>query len=320
MKNKNTGVVQKLQFLNNIQLKKSIVPVNVLSVGEMTVQPQEFRFQKTAVLPVQTEKEKKQRKIQVADFRRDLPVNLFLGVFAILSLGSLIALQLDWSRIANRVPNLGMVFYRLSQFTTENFNLTMITLVETLTVAFLALVYGLLLGLVLGAFAARNITPWQPLSTLLKCLFAFIRAVPTPVWVLLVLASMGFGMPSGIMGLGFHVTAFFGMAFARLFEDVPEETIEALKATGAGKMQIFFGAILPSSLSGIIAWTALRFDTNYSEAAILGAVGAGGIGYTIFAAMNSYRFGRAGLAVFIVFVVALSIELLVTKIKQKVKI
>ncbi|MDR1143000.1 MAG: hypothetical protein LBK77_02125, partial [Spirochaetaceae bacterium] len=68
------------------------------------------------------------------------------------------------------------------------------------------------------------------------------------------------------------------------------------------------------------AWTALRFETNYQEAAILGMVGAGGIGYTIMAAMNSYKLGRAGLAVVIVFVFALGIELLSTYIKRRVKI
>ncbi|MDR1373791.1 MAG: ABC transporter permease subunit, partial [Treponema sp.] len=132
--------------------------------------------------------------------------------------------------------------------------------------------------------------------------------------------SMGFGMASGIVGLSFHAIAFFGMVFAQLFEEVPGEAIEAVRAAGANRIQVFFSAVLPSSLSGIIAWTALRFETNYQEAAILGRVGAGGVGYTIMAAMNSYRFGRAGLAVLIVFIFALGIELLSTRIKQRVKI
>ena len=263
---------------------------------------------------------KKPTKIPVGDFKRDLPVYLFLGIFTALAAMSLWALNLDWAKVVERLPKLGKVFYDMAHFSTERFHLTILTLTETITVSLLALIYGMLLGLVLGALAARNITPWQPLSTALKCFFAFIRAVPTPVWVLLVLASMGFGMASGIMGLGFHVVGFFGKVFAQIFEEVPEETVEALRATGANRVQVFFCAILPSSLSGIIAWTALRFETNYVEAAILGMVGAGGVGYTILAAMNSYRLGRAGLAVLIVFIFALGIELLSTFIKRKVKI
>ncbi|MDR2143774.1 MAG: ABC transporter permease subunit [Treponema sp.] len=271
---------------------------------------------------IQARHEQKTRppKIPVGNLKRDLPVHIFLISLAVLTLLSLALLDADWSKLVQRFPRLGQVFIDMARFSTERFSLTVLTFTETVSVAALALIYSLALGLGLGALAAENISPWKPLSPIIKSFLAFIRAVPTPVWVLLVLASMGFGMASGIMGLSFHATAFFGMVFAQLFEEVPDEAIEAVRATGANRVQVFFGAVLPSSLSGIIAWTALRFETNYQEAAILGMVGAGGIGYTIMAAMNSYRLGRAGLAVLIVFVFALGIELLSTFIKQRVKI
>jgi phosphonate transport system permease protein len=259
-------------------------------------------------------------KIPVGNLKRDLPVYVFLISLAVLTVVSLALLDADWYKILERFPRLGKVFFDMAHFSAERFSLTLLTFTETVTVAVLALIYSMVLGLILGALAAENICPWKPLSPIIKSFLAFIRAVPTPVWVLLVLASMGFGMASGIMGLSFHATAFFGMVFAQLFEEVPDEAIEAVRAAGANRVQVFFGAVLPSSLSGIIAWTALRFETNYQEAAILGMVGAGGIGYTIMAAMNSYKLGRAGLAVLIVFVFALGIELLSTFIKERVKI
>jgi phosphonate transport system permease protein len=259
-------------------------------------------------------------KIPVANARRDLPIHLFLISLAALTLLSLALLDADWQKLVQRFPRLGKVFLDMAHFSTERFSLTLTTFTETVAVAALSLIYSLVLGLVLGALAAENISPWKPLSPIIKSFLAFIRAVPTPVWVLLVLASMGFGMASGIMGLCFHATAFFGMVFAQVFEEVPDEAIEAVRAAGANRAQVFFGAVLPSSLSGIIAWTSLRFETNYQEASILGMVGAGGIGYTIMAAMNSYKFGRAGLAVLIVFVFALGIELLSTYIKRQIKV
>jgi phosphonate transport system permease protein len=259
-------------------------------------------------------------KIPVGNLKRDLPIYLFMISLLALTLASLGLLDADWHRLVQRFPRLGKVFLDMAHLSTERFALTLLSFTETLAVAMLALIYSMVLGLALGALAAENISPWKPLSVIIKSFLAFIRAVPTTVWVLLVLASMGFGMASGIIGLGFHATAFFGMVFAQLFEEVPGETIEAVQATGASRIQVFFSAVLPSSLSGIIAWTALRFETNYSEAAILGMVGAGGIGYTIMAAMNSYRLGRAGLAVLIVFVFALGIELLSARIKGRVKI
>jgi phosphonate transport system permease protein len=260
------------------------------------------------------------KKIPVGDPRRERPIRIFLYGSFILTVASIVFLDLDWSKIAGRVPRLGGVFWEMLQFSTDRFSLTLVTLTETVTVSILALIYSLILGLLFGALSARNITPWKPLSVILKSVYSFIRAVPTPVWVLLVLASMGFGMASGIVGLGFHCFAFFGKVFSQLFEEVPEETIEAVKAVGANRVQIFFNAVLPASLSGIIAWTALRFETNYIEASILGMVGAGGVGYTILAAMSGYQFGRAGLAVAVVFAFALAAELLTTHIKRKVKI
>jgi phosphonate transport system permease protein len=259
-------------------------------------------------------------KIPVGNIKQDLPVYLFSFSLLALTLVSLGLLNADWYKLVQRFPRLGRVFLDMARFSTERFSLTLLSFTETFAVAVLALIYSMVLGLVLGALAAENISPWKPLSLIIKSFLAFIRAVPTPVWVLLVLASMGFGMASGIMGLSFHATAFFGMVFAQLFEEVPVGALEAVQATGANRIQVFFGAVLPSSLSGIIAWTALRFETNYSEAAILGMVGAGGIGYTIMAAMNSYRLGRAGLAVLIVFIFALGIELLTTYIKRQVKL
>jgi phosphonate transport system permease protein len=260
------------------------------------------------------------KKIPIKDARRERPIRVFLWCSSIMTVASILLLDLDWGKMASRVPRLGGVFWEMLQFSTDRFSLTLITMAETVTVSMLALIYGLILGLLSGALSASNITPWKPLSVILKSVYAFIRAVPTPVWVLLVLASMGFGMASGIVGLGFHCFAFFGKAFSQLFEEVPEETIEAVKATGANRIQIFFNAVLPASLSGILAWTALRFETNYIEASILGMVGAGGVGYTILAAMSSYKFGRAGLAVAVVFAFALGTELLTAQIKRKVKI
>jgi phosphonate transport system permease protein len=259
-------------------------------------------------------------RLPVSDRRRGLPMKLFLAGSAVATLLSLALLRLDYAKIAERTPKLGKVFLEMSKFSAEKFALTAIAMAETVTVSILSLIYGLILGLILGALAARNVTPIGPLSAALKSIFAFIRAVPTAVWVLLILASMGFGMAAGIVGLLFHCTAFFGKVFAQIFEEVPEETIDAVRSTGAGRLQVFFGAVLPASLSSIIAWTALRFETNYSEAAILGMVGAGGIGYTMTAAMSSYKYGRAGLAATIVFAFALAIELLTTFIKRKLKV
>ena len=90
-----------------------------------------------------------------------------------------------------------------------------------------------------GAFhivAAENIFRMRWLSVLVQSWFTFLRAVPTPVWVLLMMVCLGMGPAAGIAGLCVHTTAFFTRAFAQSFESIPQETIEALEATGVGRI------------------------------------------------------------------------------------
>ena len=78
--------------------------------------------------------------------------------------------------------------------------------------------------------------------------------------------------------------------------------------TGAGRLCIFTNAVLPAAFSQIVAWTGMRLETNFSECAILGMVGAGGIGFIISRNLQGYEYGTAGLAIAFVFVVAYIIE------------
>lgn len=264
--------------------------------------------------------QKKEEKIALKQKGADLPVNIFLAVTVVLCVVSFVVLDLDWGKVMERLPKLGSVVVEMFHFSFKKFNLTVTTMLESIATTILAVLYGLIIGLIVGALGAKNISPWKGLASFIQCVLTFIRAVPTTVWALLILACMGFGISAGIAGLLFHTVAFFGRVFAQTFEEVPEETIEALKAAGANRIQIFFGAVLPASLTGLIAWSALRFEVTFGEATILGMVGAGGIGYTIMAAVNNYELGRAGLAVVIVFIFAYIIEAATTTMKGKLKV
>ncbi len=259
----------------------------------------------------------RQGKIKISNPKDNIATNIFLITTLIVSVFSFLILPIDWIKIASRVPDLGVFFGRLAVFSFNDFGLTITAFTETVTVTILATIYSVIIGLILGAFAARNLVKNRFISYTLTSFFTFLRAVPTPVWVLLALVCLGFGPASGIVGLSVHSVAFFAKAFSQCFEDVPYEVIEALEVTGANKIQIFFSSVLPSALSSIVAWTGLRFEINFSEAAILGMVGAGGIGFAITGSIQGYKYGEAGLAIFLVFVFAYLIEILFTQIKKK---
>ncbi|MDD7022796.1 MAG: ABC transporter permease subunit [Aeromonadales bacterium] len=187
---------------------------------------------------------------------------------------------------------------------------------ETISIAVLALLYSLLLGIFFGMLAARNVFDIPALSVFVQSFFSFLRAVPTPIWVLLMLVCLGMWPEAGVAGLCVHTTAFFTKSFAQSFEEIPRDTLEAIEATGAGRVSVFTNAVLPAAFSQIIAWCGMRLEVNFSECAILGMVGAGGVGFVFANSLQGYDYGTAGLAILLVFATAFLIERMFVKVKK----
>lgn len=255
-------------------------------------------------------------KIDVSCAQKRKFVPRFLWGVAVLTVLSLIYLDIDWLKLISRIPRIGEVFWDLAHFDFSNFDTILEAMLETISIAALSLIYSLVLGIIFGMLAAGNILRVPGLSVVIQSLFTFLRAVPTPVWVLLMMVCLGMGPEAGVAGLCVHTTAFFTKSFAQSFESIPDETLEALEVTGTGRLSIFMNAVLPAAFSQIVAWTGMRLETNFSECAILGMVGAGGVGFVISRNLQSYQFGTAGLAIFLVFVVAYGIERLFVAIKK----
>lgn len=260
---------------------------------------------------------KKRARIPVKCKQRNPFIPAFLVTVAALSILSLLYLNIDWWKMASRLPDVGMVFWDLAHLDFTEISLVCSSLIETISIAVLSLLYSLILGILFGMLAARNVFRILALSAIMQSFFTFLRAVPTPVWVLLMLVCLGMGPEAGVAGLCVHTTAFFTKSFAQSFESIPEETIEALEATGTSRLSIFTNAILPAALSQIVAWVGMRLETNFSECAILGMVGAGGIGYVISTSLQGYDYGTAGVAILLVFLVAYGIERIFVQIKKK---
>lgn len=229
-------------------------------------------------------------------------------------------LNIEWAKIFACLPDTVEVLGKLCMLGGEHIDLTVIALLESVSVAVLATIYSLLMGLFFAAFMARNLVRNPVIPAILSAWFALVRAVPTVVWVLLALVGVGFGPTPGIVGLCLHATAFFAKVFTQAFEEVSASALEALSATGASRTQIFFSAVLPCALTQLIAWGSLRLETNVRESTILGMVGAGGIGYIITASMSAYDFGRAGTAIFLMLVFSVLLEQGLTRLKKGVRV
>ncbi len=183
--------------------------------------------------------------------------------------------------VADTLANLKIIFLhpggaRLS------FSKALYEVVITLGLAFLSTLFGASIALFLGLLGAQNLAPTL-VTNIVKVFVAFIRAVPTILWVLIFAVTAGLGATAAVIGMTFHTISYLTKAYAEAFEDLDRSVIEALKASGANWWQIVFQAVIPSSFTYLLSWTFLRLEINFATAVAMGAAaGASGVGFDLY--------------------------------------
>jgi len=140
------------------------------------------------------------------------------------------------------------------------------------------------------ATPGRRLLAW--LSAAARGVLGLLRAVPDLVWAMGFVVGVGLGPVPGVGALAVSYGGVLGRVFADLFEDVDPRPLEALRTTGASRAQIFVFGIWPQALPGVVAYTLYSFECCVRAAAVLGLVGAGGIGYEIALSMRQFEYGE----------------------------
>ena len=143
-------------------------------------------------------------------------------------------------------------------------------------------------------------------SRLARAILGFVRAVPDLVWALLFVAAVGLGPLAGTLALTVAYSGVLGRVYADVFEHVDPQPLEALQSTGATRMQIFLRGVWPQALPHLMAYTLYSFECCVRAAAVLGFVGAGGIGYEISVSMRMFEYGQV-LTLLLVFIILLTV-------------
>jgi phosphonate transport system permease protein len=117
-----------------------------------------------------------------------------------------------------------------------------------------------------------------------------VRSVPDLVWALLFVAGIGLGPTAGTLALAISYTGLLGRVYADVFDQTDVRPLEALQSVGATRLQVFLFGILPQSRALLISYTLYSFECSIRSAAVLGFVGAGGLGYEISLSMRLFEF------------------------------
>ncbi|HEY9027879.1 MAG TPA: phosphonate ABC transporter, permease protein PhnE [Burkholderiaceae bacterium] len=164
---------------------------------------------------------------------------------------------------------------------------------ETLAMSALGTLLAALAGVLLALPASRahaGARAWLRAPT--RLLLNALRAIPELVWAALLLVLAGLGPFAGTLALAMHTAGVLGRLFAEAIENAPPGPGAALRAQGVGSARVFLYATLPQVLPQLLSYTLYRWENNIRAAAVLGVVGAGGLGQLLSFHMGLFHMGK----------------------------
>ena len=191
-------------------------------------------------------------------------------------------------------------------------------LVETLHIATLGTLLAIAMALPVGVLAAGNVVPFKALNYLAKLILVASRSVNSLVWALLFVAVFGPGALAGTLAIAFRSIGFVGKLFGEALEEAHRGPIEALESAGSPWRSRFLWGYWPQVEPAFWSIALFRWDINVRESAVLGLVGAGGIGMALDTAMNLFQWDRVATVLFAIFTVVVIAEVAVTQIRKRI--
>ncbi|KHT63980.1 phosphonate ABC transporter permease [Photobacterium gaetbulicola] len=238
------------------------------------------------------------------------------GIYFYVAIGSV---EINWMRVyegSERGWNFIMAFMR-PDFVSRWDNIA-IGLVESLTMTLTSTVAGVLLSIPFGLGAARNLAP-RPVYLLCRSVVAIARSFQEIIIAILCVALFGFGTFAGFVTLTFATIGFLAKLFAEEIESVDPAALTAMKATGASWLQQVNYAIQPQVMPRVIGLSMYRLDINFRESAVIGIVGAGGIGATLNTAMDRYEYSSAAAILLIIIGLVMLAEYVSAIIRNRIQ-
>jgi len=226
-------------------------------------------------------------------------------VYLALALGTI---DVNWTRVWEGLPR-GVRFF--AAFFPPNFtgrwNDISDGILESLYMTVASTVIGIAISIPVGLGAAKNIAP-SVIYYFCRGVLALSRSFQEIILAIFFVKLFGFGPFAGVVTLSFATIGFYGKLLAEDIEDADPSSAEAVRATGAGWLQWINYGVQPQVMPRMIGLALYRFDINFRESAVVGIVGAGGIGATLDTAFNRYEFDSAAAILLIIIAIVMVVE------------
>jgi len=209
-------------------------------------------------------------------------------------------MPIDWNRVADGIGRAGRIFGGAFPPSFERSGLLIDGFLESLKIAILATTGGVLLSIPIAFMAARNVAP-MPIYYLGRFVIIVARSFHPVIVAIIFVKAVGFGPFAGVLTLVVYSVGFVAKMLAERIEEIDFGQVEAMRAAGAPFFSTIFYAVFPQIMPRQIGLTIYQLDSNLRASAVVGIVGAGGIGATLANAFGRYDYDFA-LAITIVIV------------------
>jgi phosphonate transport system permease protein len=193
----------------------------------------------------------------------------------------------------------------------------LVKMLETLEIALWGTVLAVVVSAPLALWGATNYTPHRAVYASARAGVSFLRAIPEMVSALFLVLAFGFGPVAGILALGFHAAGFLGKFYAEDIENADRGPQEALRAIGANQLKVLWFGVLPQVLPQYVAYTLYILDRNVRMAAIIGIVGAGGIGQELKGRYDMFNYGHVSTILLVLFVTVFALDQLSARVRAR---
>lgn len=192
----------------------------------------------------------------------------------------------------------------------------MLPLWDTINIATVGTVMGIVIAFPLAFLAARNTTPHPLLRAVALAIIVSSRSINALIWAMLLVTIVGPGSFAGMLAIALRSIGFVGKLVYEAIEEIHPTPVEALSATGAGRGQVLAWAVWPQIMPAFAGICVYRWDINIREATTLGLVGAGGIGLQMNASINNLAWAEVATVFVLIFATVVVSEWVSAKVRR----
>ena len=234
----------------------------------------------------------------------------------------------DWGSLENSLANLSTFFYEslwppnwkviepqaypvCTEIPLLDFRCSTawIGMTETIKIAFVSTIFGMILSMPISLLAARNLNPiW--ISYPARIILAAFRSLPSIIWAILFVILIGFGPVAGTFAMTFYTVGYLGKLQYESIEGISREPLDAADVMGLNKIEKAYTVVIPESANNLISQLIFMFEYNVRHGTVIGIVGAGGIGYYINLYLKFLQYDKVIAYLIIIFITVVIIDLI----------